>query len=151
MWAAAKGLAERTPPARNRYADFLRALSIGAVVVGHWLIAAPAYRDGAVVIGHMLDISPWTRWLTWGFQVMPVFFIVGGYSNSASWTAARRSHQPFADWFITRLQRLIGPVLVLVAAWTLLGIGGWLGELTPEMIKIGSQAALVPIWFQAKP
>ena len=77
VWSAARDLAERTPASRNRYVDFLRAVSILAVVVGHWLIAAPAYRDGALVLGHMLDISPWTRWLTWGFQVMPVFFIDG--------------------------------------------------------------------------
>ena len=41
MWNKAKSLAEQAPPERNRYVDFLRALSILAVVVGHWLVAAP--------------------------------------------------------------------------------------------------------------
>ena len=45
LWASARHLAGRTPPERNRYVDFLRALSIAAVVVGHWLIAAP-HVDG---------------------------------------------------------------------------------------------------------
>ena len=89
-WSAAREMAERTPPERNRYVDFLRALSIGAVIIGHWLIAAPFYEGGKPQLGHMLSISPWTQWLTWGFQVMPVFFMVGGYSNAASWTLAAR-------------------------------------------------------------
>ncbi len=41
MWRRALWYAERTPEERNRYVDFLRALSILAVVLGHWLISAP--------------------------------------------------------------------------------------------------------------
>ncbi len=148
-WSAARELAERTPATRNRYVDLLRAVSILAVVVGHWLIAAPHFRNGEIYLDHMLDISPWTQWLTWGFQVMPVFFIVGGYSNAASWSAALRSGRSFGTWFASRLQRLLGPVLMLIAVWTLLGLAGRLGDLSPATIKIGSQAALVPIWFLA--
>ena len=148
-WSAARELAERTPAARNRYVDLLRAVSILAVVVGHWLIAAPHFLNGEIRLDHMLGISPWTQWLTWGFQVMPVFFVVGGYSNAASWTAALRTHQPFDAWFSSRLQRLLRPVLMLIAVWTLLGLAGRLGGVSPATIKIASQAALVPIWFLA--
>ena len=42
----AKALAERTPDTRNRYVDFLRAVSITVVVLGHWLMAAPAMDRG---------------------------------------------------------------------------------------------------------
>lgn len=149
-WASARRLAERTPPERNRYADFLRAVSILAVVVGHWLIAAPYIApDGEVSLGHMLGISPWTQWLTWGFQVMPVFFMVGGYSNAASWASALRANRSYATWLFARLRRLVGPVLVLVAVWVALGIAAHLGGVAQGTIKIGSQAALVPTWFLA--
>jgi peptidoglycan/LPS O-acetylase OafA/YrhL len=57
-------MAQQAPPERNRYVDFLRALSILAVVVGHWLVAAPYMKDGAVEGGHLLGILPWTQWLT---------------------------------------------------------------------------------------
>ena len=33
-WARARGMAKQTPPQRNRYVDFLRALSILAVATG---------------------------------------------------------------------------------------------------------------------
>jgi peptidoglycan/LPS O-acetylase OafA/YrhL len=149
LWASARQLAGRTPPERNRYVDFLRALSILAVVVGHWVIAAPHVAGGRPVLGHMLDIEPWTHWLTWGFQVMPVFFMVGGFSNAASWSAALREDRSYSAWLAARLQRLLGPLMPLLLFWTALGVMGRLAGVSPPMIKIGSQAALVPIWFLA--
>jgi fucose 4-O-acetylase-like acetyltransferase len=140
-------LAERTPPERNRYVDFLRALSIGAVVFGHWLIAAPYVEDGRLYLEHMLAVSPWTQWLTWAFQVMPIFFMVGGYSNAASWEAARRSRRDFGEWIAARLRRLIAPVLPLLILWAVIGMLAHRSGVSEKTIKIGSQAALVPLWF----
>jgi peptidoglycan/LPS O-acetylase OafA/YrhL len=149
LWASARSLAELTPPERNRYVDFLRALSITAVVVGHWLIAAPHVDEDGASLGHMLGIAPWTQWLTWGFQVMPVFFMVGGYSNAASWSAALRDGKTYSAWLAARLNRLLGPLMPLLLLWVALGlVGRWAG-VSPAMIRIGSQAALVPIWFLA--
>ncbi len=34
------------PPPRNRYADLLRVLAIGMVVLGHWLLTSISYRGG---------------------------------------------------------------------------------------------------------
>jgi hypothetical protein len=40
--------AAQTPPSRNRHVDFLRAVSIGAIVLGRaWLLGAIAARDRA--------------------------------------------------------------------------------------------------------
>ncbi len=91
LWSQAQAMAQMAPPERNRFVDFLRAFSILAVVIGHWLVAAPSIRDGAVEGGHLLGILPWTQWLTWGFQVMPIFFLVGGFSNGLSWSATKRA------------------------------------------------------------
>ena len=46
MWARATEMAEQTPAQRNRYVDLLRALSIAAVVLGHWIMAAPYFQAG---------------------------------------------------------------------------------------------------------
>ena len=149
IWSQAAALAARTPDSRNRYVDFLRALSICAVVFGHWLMAAP-YVDGAGIhISSMLEHQQWTRWMTWVFQVMPVFFLVGGYSNSISWQSAERKGQGYGAWLQVRLQRLAGPVLPLVVLWVILAAGAqWLG-MRPGMVKVASQMALIPIWFLA--
>lgn len=149
IWAQAGKLAAQTPESRNRYVDFLRALSICAVVLGHWLMAAPFINEGSIAISSMLEHGEWTRWLTWAFQVMPVFFLVGGYSNSISWQSARNKGIAYPEWLQLRLQRLAGPVLPLIAMWIILAAGAqWLG-LRPEMVKVASQMALIPIWFLA--
>ena len=148
-WSRASELAARTPESRNRYVDFLRAASILVVVFGHWLMAAPSVGGGGFTLSDMLKVAPWSRWLTWLFQVMPVFFIVGGYSNAASWEAARRSGQDYAAWIAGRLQRLVRPILPLLLVWTVLGLVAHQIGVRPELIRVGSQAALIPTWFLA--
>jgi fucose 4-O-acetylase-like acetyltransferase len=148
-WARALELARQTPDSRNRYVDLLRALSISAVVFGHWLIAAPHVDGGELRLDHMLGVSPWTQWLTWLFQVMPVFFMVGGYSNAASWGAAQRDGSAYGAWVGARLRRLIRPVVPLLLVWCVIAAVARAAGVAPEMIRVGSQAALVPLWFLA--
>jgi fucose 4-O-acetylase-like acetyltransferase len=149
VWSQAQGLAERTPDTRNRYVDFLRAASIAVVVAGHWLMAA-AYTDGDTLeLADMLHVSPWTQWLSWAFQVMPLFFIVGGYANAVSWESARRKGEPYGAWVATRLRRLVGPVVPLLIVWSAMAATAHRFGVHPEMIKVGSQVALIPTWFLA--
>ncbi len=149
IWARAAEIADQTPADRNRYVDLLRALSISAVVLGHWLIAAPAFMGGIASMDHLLQIQPRAQWLTWLFQVMPVFFFVGGYSNGVSWDGAQAKGQRYSYWLESRLRRLLGPVIPLVLLWAVLGIIGYSFALPEKMIQVGSQISLVPTWFLA--
>lgn len=149
LWSRAAGVAAQTPASRNRYVDFLRALSIGAVVLGHWMQAAPFTGGGEITLSNALEYQPWTRWLTWVFQVMPVFFLVGGYSNGVSWQSARDRGRSYAEWLEVRLRRLLGPVQVLLGVWLLLAIGMALGGVDAGFVGDLSQMALIPIWFLA--
>ncbi|WP_271078205.1 acyltransferase family protein [Aurantiacibacter sp. MUD61] len=150
IWAKARSLAEKAPPERNRYVDFLRAFSILAVVIGHWLVAAP-YIDasGEVVGGHLLGILPWSQWLTWGFQVMPLFFLVGGFSNGVSWAAQKRDGKPYSAWFASRIQRLINPVFPVLLFWAALTFVGTQAGLDRDVVNMAAQLALIPVWFLA--
>ncbi|MCA0977365.1 acyltransferase [Qipengyuania flava] len=150
MWNKAKALAEQAPPERNRYVDFLRALSILAVVVGHWLVAAPYIgANGEVVGGHLLGILPWTQWLTWGFQVMPIFFLVGGYSNGVSWASSRAKNGHYSDWFASRIQRLINPVFPVLLAWAAFAFLATQAGMERATVRMAVELALVPVWFLA--
>lgn len=148
-WTRASALAAATPPTRNRYIDFLRAVSILAVVFGHWMMAAPQVVDGELQVEHLLVVAPWTQVATWVLQVMPVFFAVGGYANAASWETACRRGDGYPTWLRARMGRLVLPVLPLVAFWAVLGIiAGQLG-VDPYLIRVGSVNALVALWFLA--
>lgn len=149
LMSRARELADQTPPHRNRYVDYLRALSIGVVVYGHWLMAVFTVQDGQVVTHHLLAEAPWTQILTWFFQVMPVFFIVGGYANAASWTAAEKKGTPYADWLRARCQRLLGPTVVFSLIW--IPIALFAREVVDDrafLIMAGKLVA-VPLWFMA--
>jgi Acyltransferase family len=149
-WSRAAELADRTPPSRNRYVDFLRAMSMLVVVVGHWLAAAPYFdATDTLTTSHILTAVPWTAWLTWIVQVMPIFFIVGGYANGISWRAARRDGTSYAAWLEGRLRRLVWPILPLLVVWVAIVAIEYARDVRPELIRYGSEVAFIPIWFLA--
>jgi hypothetical protein len=129
--------------------DFLRAASIFVVVIGHWLVAAPYVSREGLTLGNMLDVAPWTQWLTWLFQVMPLFFIVGGYANAVSWESTSRAGGGYGTWAAARLRRLIVPLVPLLLFWAAVAAVAHGLAVDPQMIKVGSQAALIPTWFLA--
>jgi surface polysaccharide O-acyltransferase-like enzyme len=142
-------MADATPADRNRVVDLVRVASILVVVLGHWLMAAVTFEAGEIVPGHLLELADWTHPLTWIFQVMPLFFFVGGFANALSWRSARRRGEPYGAWLRARLRRLALPVVPLLLVWAL---GGWVGlrlGLDWEILQIASQVALVPTWFLA--
>ena len=151
LWRQASEIARQTPQERNRYVDFLRAVSILFVISGHWLIATAFFdvETGALHPVMMLDVQPWTQWLTWLFQVMPIFFIVGGYSNAMSLEAAQAKRIEYAAWLVARLHRLLTPVLTLVLFWAVFSFILFLAGARTETIIFASQASMVPMWFLA--
>lgn len=149
LWDTAVSLAEQTPPDRNRYVDFLRAASIMVVVIGHWLIATAWWTDGELVTGHLLKKEPGLHWMTWIFQVMPIFFIVGGYANAVSLESAKRKGIGYAEWLGARINRLITPLLVLMLTWSVISLLLALLDTPVGAITYLSQSALIPSWFLA--
>ena len=149
IWGNARDLAARTPESRNRYVDFLRAASILVVVIGHWLIATVYYQDGSIEPGHLLQITTDLHWMTWVFQVMPIFFIVGGFSNSITLQSAHTKGQPYATWLAARLNRLVAPLLFLLIGWGGIALLQYLFGVSAEVIQYTSRSSLIPTWFLA--
>lgn len=140
-------LAARTPPGRERHVDLLRALAILAVVLGHWLIVVVAERDGVLVGFSVLIELTWAHPVTWLFQVMPLFFVVGGFANAASLTSARRSGDGAVGWLLSRSARLVPPVSVLLAAVVAAAVVARLLGGDPRQIGTSVAAAVLPLWF----
>ncbi|MFG2877519.1 acyltransferase [Streptomyces sp. NPDC048337] len=146
MGQTAKAMAAATPAQRDRYIDLLRVASLGTVIAGHWLMAAVS-GDG---IGNLLALVPPLQVLTWGLQIMPVFFFVGGFSHALSYRSlVRRDDGPvYAAFLRARLQRLLRPTLVFVLVWAALALGVQLagrgdGVLSGAALRMVTQ----PLWF----
>lgn len=149
MMARARWAAENTPVSRNRAVDLYRAIAITFVILGHWLLVAPVIKGGEVELTILLAEQTWTQYATWLFQVMPVFFFVGGYANGLSWNSARKDPERARIWASGRLSRLLKPTFPLVLFWAVAAFIAAQMGVSPELIAATSQAALVPIWFLA--
>ena len=148
-WAYTARLAAATPESRNRVVDFWRALAILMVVCGHWLAVTIWVKpDGSTDLLNSLEWVPYSAWLTWLFQVMPVFFLAGGYANARALGRVGAGEQSAREWITLRARRLFTPVVPLLAVWVALIL--LLRTVVPsDVMHAGALAATMPIWFLA--
>jgi len=140
---------DRTPASRDRYVDLLRAASIVLVVTGHWLITVAVWDHGELDAHSVLTDVPLAQPLTWLFQVVPLFFAVGGVANLLALRSARRTGSGTGPYLAGRVLRLTVPVLPLAAVWLVAGpvlrAAGVDGYAVDRAVHITAQ----PIWFLA--
>jgi surface polysaccharide O-acyltransferase-like enzyme len=134
---------------RNRAVDAYRAVAMLAVAFGHWVvIAIGTDGDGEVVARNALEVAPQLSWLTWIFQVMPLFFVVGGFASAMSLDAHWRRDGRDRDWVISRLRRMVTPTLALAATWLAILVGGTAAGIG-GIVAAGAVGAAIPLWFLA--
>jgi len=132
---------------RNRYADLLRVVAIAAVVVGHWLLTTITYRGAQLSGLDAIRYVSWAGWVTLGFQVMPVFFLVGGYVHAISWTGHHERGEAWAGWVRDRAMGLLWPTTVYVAVIILaVAVAEVAGAGPAELAEAGWLVAL-QLWF----
>src|SRR5256885_1053649 len=79
--------------------------------------------------------------LSWIFQTLAVFFLVGGYS------AARGYRGEYLPWLRKRLTRLARPVAALVAVWIPVTIGMVLAGVPAATVHTLLFLVISPLWF----
>jgi Acyltransferase family len=132
---------------RNRYADLLRVGAIFAVVYGHWVLTDVTYAHGQLSGLDALEYVSWGRWVTLPLQVMPVFFLVGGYANAVSWTAHQARGETWTTWVRGRAMRLLWPTSVYAASASIAaGLAIVAGVPATELAQAGWLIAL-HLWF----
>ena len=137
-------------PAREIALDLYRSAAVMIVVIGHWLLSVMTFRDGEFGRDNPLVLMPWTQWLTWFFQVVPVFFAVAGYASAVSWSRLPVDGSTTRqEWIRRRVARTIGPaavyavfVLAVMAVLMIAGIDG-------SVLELGGWAIAMHLWFLA--
>jgi hypothetical protein len=138
-----------TPPQRDRAVDALRALAIAGVIGGHWLVTAlvlgkgRSANHGGTVLSDQSPLAsmPWLTPLSWVFQTLAVFFLVGGYS------AARSYRGGYLPWLRKRMVRLARPVAALVAVWIPVTVGLLLAGVSGTTVHTILFLVISPLWF----
>ncbi len=141
-------LVDNTPASRDRYVDFLRALSIVVVVLWHWVFSITQWNDdGSLGMPNPIGDIPGLWLATWVLQIMPVFFFVGGFANLASFEAVERRGGGARAFLVGRLRRLAKPVAIYVGVWLV-------GDLLARAMLPGysgvthwGMVVFVPLWF----
>ena len=139
---------EVTPPDRDRAVDALRALAIVGVVIGHWLVTTVAdHGSGRFVAESPLYHLPQLAPVSWVFQTLAIFFLVGGFSAARSWTSARSKGCTYVTWVTRRLRRLLAPVGLLLSVWAV-GLGALVIQgASIETTRTSISLVLSPLWF----
>lgn len=137
-------------PARNLAVDYYRASGVVLIVLGHWLAGSVTYHDGQFGRENPLLDMPWTQWLTWIFQAVPVFFFVAGYAGAVSW-AHRRDAESFSRqaWIRHRLARVLGPTAVYVALVSVIVVILEGRRLPGTVLEYAGWAVAMHLWFLA--
>ncbi|WP_445395116.1 acyltransferase family protein [Streptomyces sp. LE64] len=154
----AERLADATPAHRDRYTDLLRVASLGVVVLGHWLMAAVTLApDGSAEVGNLLAEVPRAQLLTWVFQVMPVFFFVGGFAHALAYRSlAARLSDPtgpgqgrpvYAVFLRARLRRLLRPTMAFVLVWGAAALALQLARVDGALLDAALRLVTQPLWF----
>lgn len=142
-------LAAATPAHRNRVVDFWRVIAIAVVVIGHWLAASIWLQpNDEIALLNSLEWIPYAGWITWVVQVMPIFFLAGGYANDRGLRKVVTGEQLQRDWITARARRLFTPVIPLLLTWVVL-IVILRGFVPNDVVRAGAMSATVPLWFLA--
>lgn len=144
---AAERIDAATPASRDRAVDALRAFAILGVVLGHWLVTALVADGGGLRAASPLHAMPWLAPVSWAFQTLAVFFLVGGHVATLGYASARARGTSYGRWLSARLSRLFRPVAAVLALWTvtaaLLLLTGAEYATVHTLVKL----ALSPLWF----
>ncbi|UKA58946.1 acyltransferase family protein [Arthrobacter sp. FW306-2-2C-D06B] len=135
---------------RDPVIDLARFFCLILVVLSHCMMVSPVlHPDGTVTTENTLMEQHWFEPVLWVFQVMPLFFVLGGITGLESWRRLRARGGSGVDYAQLRLLRLIRPATALLAS---MFVGLWAARLLgvdPEVVQLIATGAGMPLWFLA--
>jgi hypothetical protein len=138
-------LVDATPERRDRVVDFLRVVSIAVVVLWHWTFSITHWGGGSLHMPNPIGDVPGLWAATWLLQVMPLFFLVGGYANLAAWEGVVRGGGGAPAFWAKRFSRLVRPVAVYLACWLVFDLA-WQAGGGRSVLDWG-MVVFIPLWF----
>lgn len=138
------------PAGRDLTLDLVRVACVLLVVFVHVRFTGVGRdADGSLLIEKTVEAQPWFAGASWIANIMPLFFVVGGYAARAGWRSALARGED-ADAFVrVRLSRLARPALPLFLFFAVaLGATRLLG-VDPALVDTVAIGVGSPLWFLA--
>lgn len=118
------------------------------VLVWHWSLSI-THRDadGVLVNPNPIAGVPGGWVPTWILQVMPLFFVVGGFANRAGWCSTIGDGDGTRAFLVARARRLLGPPLLFVSVWVAVDVAALLVVDDHRSVFVTAPIVFVPLWF----
>ena len=130
--------------------DLARVLCLAFVVTGHLLMTGASVSvSDDLVIERTLLLQPWLTPATWVTQVMPLFFMVGGFVGVRAWRRTEARGGSAGEFIRGRFQRLARPAVPLFAFLTLAILALHLAGVAPWSVAQVATGVASPLWFLA--
>jgi len=135
---------------RDLTIDFVRVFCVLLVVVIHLLeVGIGKSASGAITVTRPLEQQPWFNGVTWAGQIMPLFFVVGGFASLTAWRRLKARGGDAAGFVRTRVLRLALPALPLFVFYVIVIGGALLFGADPAFLQTITTGAGSPLWFVA--
>lgn len=135
---------------RDLTLDLARVFCVLLVVLIHLLMVGVGIGPGGeVVTSRPLEEQWWFAPVTWVGQIMPLFFVVGGFASITAWRSLVRRGGTGADYVRNRVLRLAQPALPLFIFYAVVLGGAYLIGIDPELVRVAAIGAASPLWFLA--
>ena len=134
---------------RDTAVDVVKAFCLLVVVGLHAMMAGVTVGADGLVVTNALAGHPIFAWATWGVQIMPLFFLLGGFASIGQWRRMRDNGAVPADYIRQRVNRLARPAILPIAL-----IGATLATLVLTGVSSEVLAGVgfrigQPLWFLA--
>ena len=146
---APRAVSTTAPPraSRDTGVDFLRALCVLGVVLLHAIMVGVTVGKSGPVFDNASDETAWIAPLSWFLQVMPLFFVIGGFSGLLAYQRMRQRGGTAIGFVAGRVHRLLRPAILTIAviglALALLTVSG----VPADLIATAGFRYGQPLWF----
>ncbi|GAA1124671.1 acyltransferase [Citricoccus alkalitolerans] len=140
--------AEASPATgRDTGIDLVRAWCVLVVVLLHALMAGVTVSGAGPEFVNTAEGAAWFAPLSWAVQVMPLFFVVGGFAGSIAYRRLRHRGGTPVDFLAGRVHRLLLPAVLSVGAaglgLAILAAGG----VPADLVLTAGFRYGQPLWF----
>jgi hypothetical protein len=135
---------------RDLTLDLARVFCVLLVVAIHLLyVAVGVSKNGAISISRPLDHESWFPIVTWFGQIMPLFFVVGGFAGLTAWRSLQKRGGNAREFVRGRVLRMAQPALPLFIFYVIVLGAAALLRIDPGLVAGIATGAGSPLWFLA--
>lgn len=133
---------------RDTAVDGVRAILLGVVVLLHSLmVGVSVAADGSPILRNAMEGWDGFAPLTWILQIMPLFFVLGGFASYTQWTRQRAKGATTGEYVAGRMRRLLLPASGAIAATAVVLAGLAIAGVPADIVATAGFRISQPLWF----